>query len=148
MARHGEGGGMASLRELTQCPDCGASIQRTPCDIPYCPSRECPAVKGEFDWEVVPIILAMMTPEELREARAIARGPGERRTPDAKPIPTHCWKCGTALIDYHGPFGPYCPAKDCDVMDGVGMTAEEFRQATDPDGAKTLARALRNSNRR
>jgi hypothetical protein len=37
----------------------------------------------------------------------------------------HCWKCGTPCKEDPG-LGQYCPAKDCDVFDGVGMTPAEF----------------------
>lgn len=38
-----------------------------------------------------------------------------------------CWKCGTPYRDDPG-IGLYCPAKDCDVFDGVNLTPVELAE--------------------
>lgn len=39
--------------------------------------------------------------------------------------PTHCWKCGTPCLDEPG-IGLFCPKRDCEVVDSVGLSPEEF----------------------
>lgn len=39
-----------------------------------------------------------------------------------------CWKCGTACKEDPA-FGWYCPAKDCDVFDGLNLTPAQLAES-------------------
>jgi len=123
------------------CPNCKTLIQRTPCGIPYCPNPECWDQKGAHDWEVIPIILQMEANRLLGEAIGLVPRP-HGPEPAARPAPTHCWNCGSVLTDGPG-IGLYCPDRECDVGDGVGMTPEQFRRSRAGKSGEVLARALR-----
>ena len=124
------------------CPSCKSLIQRTVSGIEYCPSLDCELPKGAHDWEVVPIILQMAQTQKLWEAIGLVqRSPAPVKT-EPRFAPRHCWKCGSTLKEARG-FGLYCPDNDCEVVDEVGCTREQFRRTRVGMSGTILARALR-----
>ena len=132
---------MANVEGLKHCPTCDAAIQRTPCGIPYCPNAACGDQKGAHDWEVIPIFLHMAATRRAWEAIGLGPRP-HGPDPAARPAPTHCWSCGAVLADAPG-IGLYCPDRDCEMVDGVALTPEQFRRSRASKSGEVLARALR-----
>jgi hypothetical protein len=52
-----------------------------------------------------------------------------------------CWKCGT-VCDNHPQIGLFCPARGCDVVDGVGLSPEEFEHGEKQGRAFTFIPAV------
>jgi hypothetical protein len=49
-----------------------------------------------------------------------------------KPEPIQCYKCGTELMDAPG-IGPFCPNKECDVLDATSGETIEIQINVKPD---------------
>ena len=77
----------------------------------------------EFDINDHPYLF---TPVDRRTPPGIDPVPPQVYRPEAPSDPQldHCYKCGTPIINAPG-IGPFCPNKECDVVDGPFNNTEE-----------------------
>lgn len=76
------------------------------------------------EWPQYPADDGALTPEQIRQIEYTAQKFREPRPPVESDPTIECHKCGTELVNAPG-IGPFCPNKECDVLDGPFSDDEE-----------------------